>query len=251
MRSLPFLSAASLSLISAGLGFASPGAAIRDIIKKEDSAAHEKMWALLEVKPLPKVPGNPILRIWDERGSVTFSTSKAAVTIRVVQGDGDVWFSYINSGIHEPFVRPPNALALLKTKATEFTYPDEAFADDIRYLISQYPLFDSASRGADGWTTFFDVRDADGKFSTFEVWSPDDTKAPIPAEICEIFQVIRFLVTTVTCTDAEWKRFQKSNFTTRFPELTGINLNREKARTYLDEVFKRRLQNFVSELRRR
>lgn len=237
----------TLALASHSLG--SPGTRMRDL-QKESNPVCERMRTLLEIKPLPAERGKAVLRIWDEHRSLTFTVVEDAVTIRVVWGDGDAWYSLTNAAKWEP---PPNPVANpekhLETKSRDFVYKDASFADDLRFLVSHALDFDSESSGADGATVFFDAVDANGKFSTFEVWSPNETKAPFAADICDMFDRLGPLVQDVE-TDLKAGP-PKWNFMVRFPEVTGVNLTSEKARVCVQRAFRQRLQNLASELRRR
>jgi hypothetical protein len=82
------------------------------------------------------------------------------------------------------------------------------------------------------------------------VWSPDDRKVPVAAEICDIFELIRASVEGVDSTDEAWIKWRKGGFAMRFSEISGLNLTREKAKLHLDGVIKRRLESFAAELKR-
>jgi hypothetical protein len=151
MRSLHFLGAIGLSLIAgSGALRATPGTRFRDLVKKDQPEVCEKMRALLEVGHLSKTPGKPVLQIWNELASVTFTVSGDVVTVRVIRGVGAAWYSFTDIGKWEKIGPIPNAENLLEVKKTEFTYADAAFAENMRYLISQATRFDSNTWGADG-----------------------------------------------------------------------------------------------------
>ncbi|MGV3532121.1 MAG: hypothetical protein ACO1QR_07100 [Chthoniobacteraceae bacterium] len=138
----------------------------------------------------------------------------------------------------------------LETKKHRYEFADAALARDLEYLLSRINEFRSSDRGLDGGYTFVDAVDAAGTFSTFEVWSPDDTKWPLAADLCHLHWTFTDSMRRTTASDGDWKGHEKSNFMTRFSGASGIHLTQEKARVIAGEGLKQRVRNLVAELKR-
>ena len=204
---------------------------------------------LLEIAKLPAKPGNLALRTWDVRSSTTVRVEGYRTTVDIIWGHGEAWYDL--AAKHDSRSPQSNNPALsLEAKKHRFEFSDAALAKDIEYLLSRINEFRSTDRGLDGGTTCVDAVDAAGTFSTFELWSPNDSKGPLAAELCHLHWTFVDCVRLTTASDEDWKSHEKTNFMTRFSGTSGIHLTQEKARVIAGEGLKKRLRNLVAELKR-
>ena len=230
--------------------FASPGTRTRDWQLRDDQRWKE-IWKLLEITPLASVPDKVLLRIWDGTANVSISVNADAVDVNVIRGDGDAWFSIVSEHYRKMEEQIPSAERMLEVKRSHFEFRDAALVEDIKYLLSRIAAFDSDAQGLDGGFTFIDAIDANGRFSTFEIWSPREDEQPLAFDLCHLHWTFVDLIRLCESSEEAWKSHEKINFMTRFPGATGVNLTPEKAMALVRSALKGRLQSLVAELRRK
>lgn len=229
--------------------FASPGTEFRDR-KRQRDPRWETIEKLLEITPLASEADRAILRIWDGSSNLSISVRGSAVSVDVVRGHGDAWFSIIAEHNGMSTKRIPDADRLLEVRKSCFEFQDKALAQNLNYLLSRIAAFDSGAKGLDGDYTFFDAVDATGKLSTFEIWSPREDEQPFAFDLCNLHWTFVELVRLSEAPDETWRSHDKLNFMTRFPNVAGVNLTREKAKGIVREAFRTRLQSLITELKR-
>jgi hypothetical protein len=214
----------------------------RDSLRKDDPI-YEKLWRALEVLPLDGRK-QTVLRIYDERTNLTFSASGDRVVIDVIQGFGEAW-----GGLGGLGKRMKDAEKHLTVNKHQLELVDAGFASDLEYLVSHLDALDTDDTGLDGGYTYFDAISKDGRFTTFEVWSPQPQKHPMTCELQAIFHRIPGFVLDTASSKEDWEHHGYLNFQMGFLNVSSLGLTREVAKRHILDAFKTRIHRLVNALK--